>query len=52
METAKILKCTCKNSGQDALHGSNMRIFNQVQGSKNATQTFRCTVCAVTKQEK
>lgn len=52
METAKVLKCTCKHTGQDILHGSFMRVFNQIQSAKNSTPTFRCTVCGGTKQEK
>jgi len=42
----KIIKCICKNKGQDRLHGNNMRVANKTMGRvTDTTITVRCTVC-------
>jgi hypothetical protein len=46
LDIVKILPCTCKNEGQDKLHGPGMRVFNRgaINGpTPNANYT--CTVC-------
>lgn len=41
----KILTCTCKHAGQDKLHGSAKRVFNQTNSGNPTQETWRCTVC-------
>lgn len=36
-----IRKCTCKNTQQDALHGSQMRVFNDGEGQSKCTSCSR-----------
>jgi predicted nucleic-acid-binding Zn-ribbon protein len=38
----KISKCTCRNAGQDQLHGTGNRVWNP------AKKAWRCTVCGAT----
>ena len=40
-----ILNCTCKNAGQDALHGAGRRVMNETAKEN----TFRCTSCGYEK---
>ena len=41
-----IRKCDCKHEGQDAIHGSGMRVMNECKSAKDATKKkVRCTVC-------
>jgi hypothetical protein len=51
IETTKVSKCNCDNPGQDKLHGTKNRVFNQTSKSsqkKGETGEFRCSVCNVT----
>ena len=41
----KILTCNCKHAGQDKLHGSAKRVFNQTTSGNPTQETWRCTVC-------
>ena len=50
METTLIKKCNCSNKGQDKLHGSGNRVFNQTSKSsqkKGEAGEYKCTVCNV-----
>ena len=38
------MKCTCKNAGQDKLHGEGNRVFNTFK-NKSQQASARCTVC-------
>jgi hypothetical protein len=42
-----ISKCraNCKNASQDALHGANFRVLNEVPAKGTNPASFRCTVC-------
>ena len=42
---AKILKCTCKNSYQDAKHGHGRRVHNKTKKGADGANIYRCTVC-------
>lgn len=43
-----IMKCTCKHSQQDEMHGHGMRVHNQCAGKTNIK--YRCTVCGSEKE--
>ncbi len=46
LDTVKILPCTCKNEGQDKLHGPGMRVFNRgVINGPTPNADYTCTVC-------
>ena len=40
-----ILKCKCKHSEQDKLHGNNMRVHNKTLSGKSREDVYRCSVC-------
>jgi len=43
---SKILPCSCKNEGQDKLHGKGKRVMNETSKSLgDNTHEYRCTVC-------
>jgi len=42
-----IMRCDCKNEGQDALNGKGMRVHNKTSKER----TYRCTVCKSEKQK-
>ena len=43
-EVTKVLKCNCKNEGQDSLYGKGMRLHNLCKAVKG-DGSYRCTVC-------
>lgn len=44
---AKVLKCSCRHPGQDAVHGDGNRVHNPlgIVDARNKIRAFRCTVC-------
>ena len=40
-----IMKCTCKHEGQDKLHGTSNRVFNELDKKGGTESHYRCTVC-------
>ena len=42
----RILKCGCKHSSQDKLHGEGNRVFNQTKEQDG--KVWRCSVCLKT----
>lgn len=45
MAEGKIMKCTCRHEGQDALYGKGMRYWTPCGKGKDQGKDFRCTVC-------
>ena len=43
MSESVVKTCTCKNDGQDKLHGNQQRVFNPTQSG-----ALRCSVCGTT----
>ena len=43
-EGSRIIKCGCRNEGQDKLHGKGKRVGNAFMGLGSKVQ-YRCTVC-------
>lgn len=41
---ANVLKCSCKNEGQDKIYGKGYRLHNTCKKGTSGTG-FRCTVC-------
>lgn len=48
MAECKIIKCTCKHEGQDALYGNGMRVFNPTGKGNDQGSGYICTVCGKT----
>jgi hypothetical protein len=42
---AMIAPCTCRNAGQDALHGKGNRLFSFGLKSRGKGPGWTCTVC-------
>lgn len=42
---AIVKKCSCRNDGQDALHGKGNRVFNPFKSKDGKSTLYRCTVC-------
>jgi hypothetical protein len=40
-----LMKCSCRHTGQDNLHGEGIRVFNKV----SKENSFRCSVCKTEK---
>ena len=48
-----IAPCTCKNKGQDELHGKGKRVMNVTTATRSqGTKVYRCTVCLSLKESK
>lgn len=41
---SRIIKCGCRNPGQDTLHGEGKRVGNAFAGPMGKVM-YRCTVC-------
>lgn len=45
MAECKVMKCSCKHEGQDALYGVGMRLFNPTGKGSSQGDSYVCTVC-------
>lgn len=45
MSRTMILKCSCQSSVQNEMHGSGMRVHNEITDTRT-TNNWRCTVCS------
>ena len=41
----KVMKCTCANTQQDAIHGVGNRVWNKAGKEGSSTFGYRCTSC-------
>lgn len=44
--TTTVKQCSCQHEYQDSVYGKKMRLMNRKKmASKDATPTYKCTVC-------